>query len=502
MMTKAAPIQVRFAPSPTGPLHIGGVRTLLYNYLLAKQSGGKLILRIEDTDQKRSVPNAEKYILESLQWLGIIPDEGAITGGPRGPYRQSQRLDIYKQHITSLLSEGHAYYAFDTPEALEAMRIGLKEAKIANPRYNAVRMEMKNSLTMANEAVASWIAAGKPYVIRLKVPTKEVIRFYDGVRGWVKVDSATLDDKVLIKADGMPTYHFASVVDDYLMEITHVIRGEEWLPSTPIHLLLYRYFGWEAHMPQFFHLPLLLAPDGKGKLSKRHAHLYNCPVFPIAWQSEEIGFREAGYLPVALWNFLALLGWNPGTKQELFTQDELIEAFSLERLGKSAVHFDIAKAKWFNQQHIQRQDAAVWIDYFLTEAAQAGIQCSHQKALAICTLVQDRVTFPQDFWKEGSFFFFEPVSYDLTFVKNRWNTDTKAQLLSFAEGLTTLTSWDADHLKGLLAAGSMTALMPLLRMALTGSKAGPELLATMVCMGKDTIYKRIMTCLAHLDTAG
>ena len=487
-------VHVRFAPSPTGALHIGSVRTILYNYLLAQKEGGRLILRIEDTDQKRLVASAESYILESLRWLGIVPDEGPEQGGPFAPYKQSERIAIYHQYIKPLLDGGHAYYAFDTPAEIEAMRERLKAAKVAHPQYNAISREwMHNGLTMPAEQVQEWIATGKPYVIRLKIPHKELIRFQDGVRGWVKVDTSALDDKVLMKSDGLPTYHFASVVDDHLMKITHVIRGEEWLPSTPIHILLYRYLGWTNQMPQFIHLPLLLAPNGSGKLSKRHADQYGFPAFPITWNSPDLtverGFREAGYLPEALLNFLALLGWNPGTHQEVFTKQALIEAFSLERLGKSGVKFDIAKAKWFNQQHIKQQGPTAWASYFITEAAKENIACSQQDAIAICNLVKDRITFPKDFWQEGRFVFFDPVDYDAELIEKRWNHQTKEGMGAFTKNLTALVEWHADKVKPLLQ--EVAGIMPLLRMALTGSKAGPDLTEIIVLLGRDKTQKRI-----------
>ncbi|WP_342265222.1 glutamate--tRNA ligase [Cardinium endosymbiont of Philonthus spinipes] len=493
-------VHVRFAPSPTGALHIGSVRTILYNYLLAKKEGGRFILRIEDTDQKRLVASAEAYILESLHWLGMVPDEGPEQGGPFAPYRQSERTAIYQQYIKSLLHSGHAYYAFDTPEEIEAMRERLKAAKVAHPQYNAISREwMRNGLTMPAEQVQAWITSGKPYVIRLKIPHKELIRFQDGVRGWVKVDTSVLDDKVLMKSDGLPTYHFASVVDDHLMQITHVIRGEEWLPSTPIHILLYRYLGWADQTPQFIHLPLLLAPNGSGKLSKRHADQYGFPAFPITWNSPDLtvekGFREAGYLPEALLNFLALLGWNPGTHQELFTLKALIEAFSLERLGKSGVKFDIAKAKWFNQQHIKQQGLAAWADYFSKEAAKEGVSCSQEEAIAICNLVKDRITFPKDFWQEGRFFFFEPLDYEAELIEKRWNQQTKEGMVAFTESLTALAAWNGDQIKPLLQ--KTPGIMPLVRMALTGNMAGPDLTEIIILLGKDKAYKRLIAFLQH-----
>ena len=347
-------VRVRFAPSPTGPLHIGGVRTALYNYLFARKMGGKMLLRIEDTDQNRFVPGAEAYIQEALAWVGIVIDEGAGVGGPHAPYKQSERKPMYREYADKLIAEGNAYYAFDTSEELEAMKERLKAAKVASPSYNMVtRMQMNNSLTLPEDEVKKRLERGDEYVIRLKVPRKEEIRLNDMIRGWVVVHSSTIDDKVLLKSDGMPTYHLANIVDDHLMEITHVIRGEEWLPSAPLHVLLYRFLGWEDTMPQFAHLPLLLKPDGNGKLSKRDADAGGFPIFPLDWKDPAsgdtwIGFKQQGYLQEATTNFLAFLGWNPGTQQELFAMDELIEAFTVERIGKSGTKFDINKAKWYN----------------------------------------------------------------------------------------------------------------------------------------------------------
>ena len=356
-------VRVRFAPSPTGPLHMGGVRTALYNYLFAKKHGGDFILRIEDTDQTRYVPGAEEYIIESLKWCNLIPDEGVGFGGEYGPYRQSERKEtgMYRTYAEQLVENGYAYYAFDTPEELEQMRENLKKAGVAAPQYNAVtRNSMKNSLTLSAEEVKSRIENGDPYVIRIKMPRNEEVKFKDLIRGWVVVNSNNLDDKVIFKADGMPTYHLANVVDDYSMKITHVIRGEEWLPSGPLHVLLYKYLGWEEEMPQFAHLPLILKPDGNGKLSKRDGDRLGFPVFPLEWKdpkSGEIssGYREKGYFPEAFVNMLALLGWNPGTEQELFTLDELVQAFSLERVGKSGAKFDPDKTRWFNQQYLRKK---------------------------------------------------------------------------------------------------------------------------------------------------
>ena len=358
---------MRFAPSPTGPLHIGGVRTALYNYLFAKKMGGKMLLRIEDTDQTRFVPGAEQYIQDALAWCGIELDESPWTGGPHAPYRQSERKPMYLQYALQLVAAGYAYYAFDTPEELDAMRARLTAAKVPNPQYNSItRNQMRNSLTLPEDEVKALLAADTPYVIRLKVPRKEEVRFQDMIRGWVVVHSSAIDDKVLMKSDGMPTYHLANIVDDHLMEITHVIRGEEWLPSAPLHVLLYRYLGWEDTMPQFAHLPLLLKPDGTGKLSKRDGDKLGFPVFPLEWHGTDAdgeptisrGYREDGYLPDAFINFLAFLGWNPGTPQEIFSLPELIDAFSIDRVSKSPARFDQNKVRWYNEQYLRAKPAA------------------------------------------------------------------------------------------------------------------------------------------------
>ena len=359
-MSTERPVRVRFAPSPTGPLHIGGVRTALYNYLLARKHGGTMILRIEDTDQNRFVPGAEQYIVESLKWVGIEFDEGVEQGGPHAPYRQSERKPMYAQYAYEMIDKGLAYYAFDTEEDLDQMRKRLEASKM-QPAYDSVsRMSMKNSLTLPADEVKARLDRGDNFVIRIKLPRKEEVRFHDVIRGWVVVNTSTMDDKVLLKGDGMPTYHLANVVDDYLMGISHVIRGEEWLPSAPLHVMLYRYLGWEEVMPQFAHLPLLLKPEGNGKLSKRDGDRLGFPVFPLQWtdpKTQEVssGYREGGYYPEAVANMLALLGWHPSGNQELFSMEELIAEFSLERVSKSGAKFDVQKALWFNQQYLQRK---------------------------------------------------------------------------------------------------------------------------------------------------
>ena len=501
------PIRVRFAPSPTGALHIGGVRTALYNYLLARKHQGKFILRIEDTDQNRFVPGAEQYILDTLKWLGIEPDEGIQQGGPFAPYRQSDRKEIYRKYADQLVQAGKAYYAFDTPEELDAMRERLQAAKVASPQYNAISREwMKNSLTLPQEEVTARINAGEPYVIRFKMPHKETIRFYDQVRGWVKVETSTLDDKVLLKSDGMATYHLANVVDDYLMQISHVIRGEEWLPSAPLHILLYQAFNWEQAMPQFVHLPILLKPEGHGKLSKRDADKHGFPIFPIAWQDPATGnhiagFREKGYLPEALINFLALLGWSPGGDQELFTKEALVEAFSLERIGKSSVKFDIQKANWFNQQYLRKKTEKELSVYLTSELDKRGIAYTTEQAEQICRLVKERATFPQDFWEQGQVFFQAPTEYDGQAIQKRWTLQAHEALKEFTEILSNISPFEANRIKESLAdflkdrSVKINEMMPVIRIALMGTTTGPDLMQSMEIIGQKETIRRLRSAL-------
>jgi len=506
-------IRVRFAPSPTGALHIGGVRTALYNYLLARKHQGQFILRIEDTDQNRFVPGAEQYIMDTLQWLGIEPDEGPQQGGPFGPYRQSERKDIYQQYAQRLVEKGKAYYAFDTPEELDAMRERLEAAKVASPQYNAISREwMKNSLTLPQEEVNARLHAAEPYVIRFKMPHKETIRFYDQVRGWVKVETATLDDKVLIKSDGMATYHLANVVDDYLMQTTHVIRGEEWLPSAPLHILLYQYFGWESVMPQFVHLPILLKPEGHGKLSKRDADKHGFPIFPIGWhdpitQNYTPGFREKGYLPEALINFLALLGWSPGNNQELFSKAELVDAFSIERIGKSGVKFDIQKANWFNQQYIRKKSDQELAAYLTIELERNQLRYDIQQVERVCHLLKERATFPQDFWTEGQVLFQPPATYDLEAIQKKWTRRLHYALENFVPILQNLTSFAADKIKEALMTFlneqeiKINEVMPVIRIALMGKTMGPDLMQSMEIIGQTETVKRIQTALEVINVS-
>jgi len=492
-------IRVRFAPSPTGPLHIGGVRTALYNYLLARKLGGTFLLRIEDTDQTRFVPGAEDYILESLAWLGIMPDEGVGIGGPHAPYRQSERKDLYKAYADELISTGKAYYAFDSAEELDAIR-AVYESKGTAFQYNALtRVKLKNSLSMSPGAIEEALASGAPYVIRLKVPSKAEIRFQDSIRDWVHVHTSSMDDKVLMKSDGMPTYHLANVVDDHIMEITHVIRGEEWLPSAPLHILLYQAFGWQA--PQFAHLPLLLKPEGNGKLSKRDADLGGFPVFPLEWTDPQTGavskgFKQEGYLPEATLNFLAFLGWNPGTEQELFSLDELVEAFSLERINKAGAKFDVNKAKWFNEQYVKQHPVSELASAYLPEI-ESG------QAEAFVRLFLDRITFPQELGQKVAEFSAFPKEYDATVLANKWNSEAQKGLLAIQICIEHIQDWHAESIKyaiheTLETEGiKMGKVMQMLRVALSGNGAGPDLMISMELWGKQQVAERLSVALAQ-----
>jgi glutamyl-tRNA synthetase len=504
-------VRVRFAPSPTGALHIGGLRTALYNFLLARKTGGKFIIRIEDTDQNRFVPGAEEYIMKAMAWCGIVPDESPATGGPYAPYRQSERKPMYMEYAQRLIDEGNAYYAFDTPEELEAMRERLKAAKVATPQYNAItRMTMKNSLTLPEDEVKAKLASGEPYVIRLKVPRKEEVRLNDLIRGWVMVHSSTIDDKVLMKSDGMPTYHLANIVDDHLMKITHVIRGEEWLPSAPLHVLLYKFLGWEDTMPKFAHLPLLLKPDGNGKLSKRDAEMHGFPLFPFEWKdpatgSVAAGFREDGYLPDALVNFLAFLGWNPGTQQEIFSMEELIEAFSVERIGKSGTKFDINKTKWYNQQYLRAKPDSELAQYLLADLPD-GVTCSEEKAARICSVMKERVTFPKDFWKESTYFFIAPTSYDESVAASKWTDEAINVIQAYGDAMQQHDSVDATQAKNLLnevlekQGVKIGKVLQALRLAVTGVGAGPDLMFVIEIIGPKETASRIAHALQALES--
>ncbi len=494
-------VRVRFAPSPTGPLHIGGVRTALYNYLFTKKLGGDMLLRIEDTDQTRYVPGAEQYIIEALEWIGIKFDEGVHVGGKCAPYRQSDRKDLYKQYADQLITFGWAYYAFDTAEELEVLRKQYESEK-KNFQYDCnTRLGLKNSLTLSAEETEKQITSGNPYVIRFKFPANTEILVQDLIRGDVRMDSNLLDDKVLFKSDGMPTYHLANVVDDHLMEISHVIRGEEWLPSAPLHVMLYKAFEWEDTMPQFAHLPLLLKPDGNGKLSKRDGDRLGFPVFPLQWQdpkTQEIssGYRETGYFPEAVVNILAFLGWNPGTEQEMFTMDELIQAFSLDRISKSGAKFDLEKAKWFNHQYVLQKTAKEIAELFMPILKDKGINSSMEYVEQVCSLSKDRVNFVNELWEQASFFFISPDSYDEQVVKKRWKEDTPAHLQKIIEIIGN-TDFEKQILHDTIISYieqnqlNMGQIMNCLRLSLVGAAKGPDLFEIIMLIGKNETISRI-----------
>ena len=503
-------VRVRFAPSPTGPLHIGGVRTALFNYLFAKQQGGDMILRIEDTDQGRFVPGAEQYIIDSLTWAGIQFDEGTHVGGPCAPYRQSDRKSMYRQYADQLIDAGHAYYAFDTPDELEAMRETLKAGGMA-PQYDAVsRMNMKNSLTLPEDEVKRKIDAGEPYVIRIKLPRKEEVRFHDLIRGWVVVQTSAMDDKVLFKSDGMPTYHLANVVDDYTMKITHVIRGEEWLPSAPLHVMLYKFFGWEAVMPKFAHLPLILKPDGNGKLSKRDGDRLGFPVFPLEWKDPSTGeissgYREKGYEPEAVVNMLALLGWHTSDNRELFSMDELIQLFSIEKISKNGAKFDSEKAKWFNHQHLMMKDPKVIAQEIAPSIAEKGFTATDDYLTQVVQMVREKVNFKHEITEKSAYFFQMPSHYDDQAVQKKWTAQASDFLKTFAEALKAHIQSDAVTIEAMFkhmateAQISPGALMQPLRLCLSGEAGGPPLFELLVVLGVEHSIQRIQQSIDTLS---
>ena len=493
-------VRVRFAPSPTGPLHIGGVRTALYNYIFARKNGGEMILRIEDTDSRRFVPGAEDYINESLGWLGIRFDEGVREGGPHGPYRQSERRDIYRRYVKQLLDDGKAYIAFDTPEELEKAR-----EEIPNFQYDAsTRMKMRNSLTLGEEETRRLIDAGEQYVVRILIePGRDVI-VNDLIRGEVKINSSIIDDKVLYKsADDLPTYHLANIVDDHLMEVSHVIRGEEWLPSAPLHVLLYEALGWKDSMPEFVHLPLLLKPVGNGKLSKRDGDKLGFPVFPLEWHdpnSGEIssGYREKGYLPEAVVNFLALLGWNPGDDSELLSMQDLIEKFSFDHCSKSGAKFDYKKGIWFNHEYLMRMPDDKLADLFMTVLARKGVDGFDKEYVAHAVgMVKGRADFVDDLWTQADFFFKAPEEYAAKDIKKRWSADTPrimGELIEVLEGIDDMTSANAEKIvldwiasKGYHLGNVMNAF----RLAVVGSCRGPHMFDITELMPREEVVARI-----------
>lgn len=501
-------VRVRFAPSPTGPLHIGGVRTALYNYLFALHYGGTMVLRIEDTDQSRYVPGAEAYIIESLAWAGIQYDEGPDKGGPYAPYRQSERKGIYERYAVELVKKGLAYYAFDTPQELELLRTRLEKEKAPNTSYNAaVRLNMRNSLTLNEEETRELLTNGTPYVIRFKMTPRGSLVMEDIIRGTVTVDISTLDDKVLFKSDGMPTYHLANIVDDHLMEITHVIRGEEWLPSLPLHIMLYQAFGWEA--PAFAHLPLLLKPDGEGKLSKRDGDRLGFPVFPLQWTDPangqtSSGYREAGYFPDAFINILALLGWNPGTEQEIFSMEELVKAFSLERVGKSGARFDLAKARGFNQYYLRQRSNDELAGLIIPLLIQEGIKPQIDKILHIIPLVKERAVFVTDFPDLMRFFFHAPTEYDPAVVKKHWKDTTADQMKKLSKLLETISPFTAINQEPIVKEWiqnegyALGGIFNALRLCLVGAAAGPHLFDIMEVIGLNETQDRISSAIKVL----
>lgn len=489
-------VRVRFAPSPTGPLHIGGVRTALYNYLFAKKNNGTFILRIEDTDQTRYVPGAEQYIIDSLIWTGLVPDEGVGFGGNFGPYRQSERKDIYAKYANELVDLGKAYYAFDTPEELEAAREAGGEAF----KYNfETRGKLKNSLSLDSQETNEYLLRKENVVIRLKVPEGKSIHITDLIRGEVTFASDELDDKVILKADGMPTYHLANIVDDHLMEITHVIRGEEWLPSTAHHVLMYEFFGWEP--PQFAHLPLIMKPSGQGKLSKRDGAKFGFPVFPIDWKdTEEVfpGFRETGFLPEALLNFLAFLGWNPGNDEEIFTVDELINLFSIERIIKSGARFDYEKAKWYNQQYIMNKSNEDLADLLKPIAENYGISATKETLSTAAKMMKERVYFINDIITVGQYLFEKPKHFDKETFAKKYKPELKSQFEGIASMLALSLTLTRDEyeakVKSFIVENSlkMGEILPILRLALTGTMNGPDLFDTIAILGGQEASERIL----------
>ncbi len=496
-------VRVRFAPSPTGPLHPGGVRTALFNYLFAKQHGGTFILRVEDTDQTRFVPGAEDFIIESLSWCGIHFDEGVHLGGPHAPYRQSERKAMYRQYAEQLVASGHAYYAFDSEEELDSMRERLKAAQVASPQYNSItRVNMKNSLSLPHDEVQRRLQAGDSYVIRFRMPRQEEVKVKDMIRGWVVVNTAQLDDKVLFKSDGMPTYHLANVVDDYLMDISHVIRGEEWLPSTPLHLLLYRAFGWEEQMPEFAHLPLLLKPDGDGKLSKRDGDRLGLPFYATSWTNPETGdvtpgYRETGYFPQAYINFLALLGWNPGDNREVFSMEELIHTFSVERIQKHGARYDFNKLNWFNQQYLRLQPDVELAKAVMPELQKRGLDFNKIYVEEVCRLMKERWTLVSDFWNSSAFFFEIPTEYDEQVKAKKWNAETGQFMLTLAHTFEGMIDFEAAEVEAAFRLASeksgikANAILQSLRLALSGQGSGPALFEMASLLGQEECISRL-----------
>ena len=500
-------VRVRFAPSPTGPLHIGGVRTALYNYLFAKKHRGKIILRIEDTDQSRFVNGAENYIIESLNWCGIKFDESIINKGDYGPYRQSDRKEIYREYAQKLIEEGNAYYAFDTSEELDEMRSRMKKAGVPSPQYNSItRSSMKNSISLSEDEVKNRLNNDEKYVIRIKMPRNEEVKIHDVIRGWVVVNTNNMDDKVIFKSDGMPTYHLANVVDDYLMKISHVIRGEEWLPSAPLHVLLYKFLGWVKEMPKFAHLPLILKPDGNGKLSKRDGDRLGFPVFPIKWINPDngdvsLGYKEQGYITEAFINMLSFLGWNPGTTQEIFSMDELIQSFSLDRVGKAGAKFDFDKTKWFNQQYLRAKNKEDLANELQIILKQNNIKMDDEFVASVCNQLKERATFVKDMWLEGAYYFAAPTTYDEKTIRKKWKEDTPGFLSELKIRLENISDFSSINIeiefKKYLEDNNlgMGRLLPAFRLALTGLGMGPSLFDIASLLGKTETINRMEVAL-------
>lgn len=490
-------VRVRFAPSPTGPLHMGGVRTALYNYLFAKKNNGTFIIRIEDTDQTRFVPGAEAYIMDALNWCGIHATEGPGIGGQYGPYVQSERKEMYAPYAEELVKNEKAYYAFDTPEELDAVREAAKKMGMPNWQYNTVtRSSMKNSLTLSADEVQKRLDNGDPYVIRMKMPRNHDVRFEDIIRGWVVVNTNNLDDKVLFKSDGMPTYHLANIVDDHLMEISHVIRGEEWLPSAPMHVLLYEAFGWDV--PRFAHLPLLLRPDGNGKLSKRDGDRLGFPVFPTDWTTSEgekyTGYRESGYFPQAFVNMLAFLGWNPGTNQELFSLEELEQTFTLERVGKAGAKFDADKTRWYQQQYLRHTSDEELAD-MLSQISDK--KYDKTKLVTVCKLMKDRATFVKDIASEGAYLLERPASYDKSLISKKWNENSAPLMEEWKDLLASSGDFSATALENAFKEFitskqlGIGTVLPLFRFLITGTAMGPSMFEIAEFLGKEECISRM-----------
>ena len=495
-------VRVRFAPSPTGGLHLGGVRTVLYNYLFAKHHGGEFVLRIEDTDQTRFVQGAEEYIFNCLKWCGLEPDESPAHNGPYGPYRQSERKEMYRSYAETLVARGFAYYAFDTKEDLEKMREELKTEENPSPQYDhRARKNMRNSLNLTDDEVKELLEKNTPHVIRIKMPENDVLTFTDMIRGEVSFQTGLVDDKVLLKADGMPTYHLAVVVDDYLMKITHAFRGEEWLPSAPVHLLLWKYLGWEASMPQWAHLPLILGPSGK--LSKRDGAKYGFPVFAMNWtdpKTNELteGFFEKGFLPEAFINLLAVLGWNDGTEQEIFSMQDLIHSFSFDRIHKGGAKFDYEKAKWYNAEWIKLSTAERLLPDVKKILNQAGVEnIDESKLLTVIDMVKERCVLLSDFVQQASFFFNAPANYDIDAVKPKWTVEKETFFMAFADDLQQLATFDSvtleNHFKEMAAQKGIKIgeLMLPFRIMLVGQKFGPQVFDIATQIGKEETISRI-----------